>query len=36
MNNLEDEALFGALENWAKGGKHTTEDLLMHLGKMMS
>ena len=35
MNNLEDEALFGALENWAKGGKHTTEDLLMHLGKMM-
>ena len=25
-----------ALENWIRGGKHTMDDLQMHLGKMMS
>ena len=25
-----------ALENWIRGGKHTMDDLHMHLGKMMS
>ena len=25
-----------ALENWIRGGKHTMDDLKMHLGKMMS
>ena len=25
-----------ALENWIRGGKHTMDDLQIHLGKMMS
>ena len=36
MDELNDESLFDALKNWAKGEKHTMDDLHMHLGKMMS
>ena len=36
LQDLSAPDIVVALENWVKGGKHTMEDLLMHLGKMMS
>lgn len=36
IRNLKVEDVVSAVNNWAKGGKHTMDDLHMHLGKMMS
>ncbi len=36
LQDLSAPDIVVALVNWVKGGKHTMDDLHMHLGKMMS
>ena len=36
LENVSAPDVVVALENWIRGGKHTMDDLHMHLGKMMS
>ena len=36
LENVSAPDVVVALENWIRGGKHTMDDLQMHLGKMMS
>ena len=36
LQDLSAPDIVVALVNWIKGGKHTMDDLHMHLGKMMS
>ena len=36
LQDLSAPDIVVALVNWVKGGKHTMDDLQMHLGKMMS